>query len=173
MRAMLSTDPVQYKVEFDHQSGAPGLVDRVFAVHAGRQWFDSHRRHMSKQFSDPIGQDIRTQGALAGKKVVSEWRSVIEVSLNVGGCVRNIKPAKLYICTRKHYKYDEDGRTVPCVCGHGSVPLWERRYENWITTTTIWSYPVTENTVGFQWLKHLWNHDQMFETGVVRANECW
>ena len=27
-------------------------------------------------------------------------------------------------------------------------------------------------TVELQWLEHLWNHDNMFETGVVRANEC-
>ena len=29
------------------------------------------------------------------------------------------------------------------------------------------------NTVEHQWLKHLWNHENMFETGVVRANECY
>ena len=23
-----------------------------------------------------------------------------------------------------------------------------------------------------QWLEHLWNHANLFETGVVRANEC-
>ena len=22
------------------------------------------------------------------------------------------------------------------------------------------------------WLEHLWNHENMFETGVVRANKC-
>ena len=27
-------------------------------------------------------------------------------------------------------------------------------------------------TEEFQWLEHLWNHENMFETGVVRANEC-
>ena len=27
-------------------------------------------------------------------------------------------------------------------------------------------------TVEFQWLEHLWNYENMFETGVVRANEC-
>ena len=27
-------------------------------------------------------------------------------------------------------------------------------------------------TVELQWLKHLWNHENMFETVVVRANEC-
>ena len=27
-------------------------------------------------------------------------------------------------------------------------------------------------TVELQWLEHLWNHENMFEKGVVRANEC-
>ena len=31
-------------------SGAPGLVDRVFDVHAGSRGFDSHGRHMSERF---------------------------------------------------------------------------------------------------------------------------
>ena len=51
-------------------------------------------------FSDPIDQNIRTQWALSWKIVVSEWRSVIAVSLNVGGGVRLIKPAKLCMCTQ-------------------------------------------------------------------------
>ena len=48
---------------------------------------------------------------------------MIAVSLNVGGGVRLIKPAKLCMCTQKHYKHNEDGRTAPDVCGNGSVPL--------------------------------------------------
>ena len=28
------------------------------------------------------------------------------------------------------------------------------------------------HTVELKWLKHLWNHENMFETGVVCANEC-
>ena len=28
------------------------------------------------------------------------------------------------------------------------------------------------NTVELQWLKHLWNCENIFETGVVLANEC-
>ena len=28
------------------------------------------------------------------------------------------------------------------------------------------------NTVELQWLEHLRDHENMFETGVVRANEC-
>ena len=55
--------------------------------------------------------------------MVAEWRSVIAVSLNVGGGVRLIKPAKLYMCTQTHYKHDENGRTAPGVRDHGSVPL--------------------------------------------------
>ena len=31
---------------------------------------------------------------------------------------------------------------------------------------------MTDSTVALQWLEHLWGHDNMFETGVVRANEC-
>ena len=27
-------------------------------------------------------------------------------------------------------------------------------------------------TVKLQWLEHLWNHENMSETGIVRANEC-
>ena len=47
---------------------------------------------------------------------------MIAVSLNVGGGVRIIKPAKLYVHA-KHYKHNEDGRTAPGVCGNGSVAL--------------------------------------------------
>ena len=66
-------------------------------------------------FSDPIDLDIYTQWALSWKIMVSEWRSVIAMSLDVGGGVRRHKPAKLYMCTQKHYKNDEDGRTAPGV----------------------------------------------------------
>ena len=27
-------------------------------------------------------------------------------------------------------------------------------------------------TLELQWLEHLWNHENLFETGVVRAKEC-
>ena len=29
----------------------------------------------------------------------------------------------------------------------------------------------TKDIVELQWLEHLWDHENMFETGVVRANE--
>ena len=31
---------------------------------------------------------------------------------------------------------------------------------------------VASHTVELQWHEHLWDHENMFETGVVRANEC-
>ena len=31
---------------------------------------------------------------------------------------------------------------------------------------------VSSNTVELQWLEHLWDYENMFETWVVRANEC-
>ena len=71
-------------------------------------------------FSDPTEQNIRTPCTLRWKIVVSEWQLVIAVSLNVGGGVRLIEPAKLYMCTQTHYKNDEDGRTAPGVRSHGS-----------------------------------------------------
>ena len=74
-------------------------------------------------FSDTKVQDLRTYCALSWNIVVSEWLSVIAMSLNIGSGVRLIKPAKLYMCTQKHYKHNEDGRTVLCVRGHDSVPL--------------------------------------------------
>ena len=76
-----------------------------------------------EDFSDPVDQDIRTQCGLSWKIVVSEWQSVITVSLNVGGGVCLIKPAKLYMCMQTHYKHDKDGRMASDVHGHGSVPL--------------------------------------------------
>ena len=60
---------------------------------------------------------------------------MIAVSLNVGGGVRLIKPAKLYMCMQTHYKHDEDGRTAPGVCGNGSVPL--SHSGNWNTHTHL------------------------------------
>ena len=33
-------------------------------------------------------------------------------------------------------------------------------------------YMILQNTVELQWLEHIWDHENVFETGVVRANEC-
>ena len=40
---------------------------------------------------------------------------------------------------------------------------------------TYWSFGINrqdQSTVELQWLEHPWNHENMFEIGVVRANEC-
>ena len=29
-----------------------------------------------------------------------------------------------------------------------------------------------KNAIELQWLEHLWDYKTVFETGVVRANEC-
>ena len=76
----------------------------------------------TNNFSNPIDQDICVQYAVSWKKQVSELWSVIAVSLNVGGGVHTIKPAKLYMCRQKRYK-QEDGRRTPDVGCHGFVLL--------------------------------------------------
>ena len=48
---------------------------------------------------------------------------MIAVSLNMGGDVRLIRPAKLYICTQKLYKLNKDRCTGMGVCSNGSIPL--------------------------------------------------
>ena len=48
---------------------------------------------------------------------------MIAVSLNVGGGVRLIKPAKTVHVHTKHYIHNGDGRTTPAVCDNGSVTL--------------------------------------------------
>ena len=89
----------KYHHVFRHiYSGEPGLEDRVLALLAGSRGFDSNRGNMSERlfrssrpgYPHPVSSEL--------EKVV--WRSVIAVSLNVGGGVRLIKPAKLYMCTR-------------------------------------------------------------------------
>ena len=88
-------------------------------------------------FSDPKDQDIRTQLDLSWKIVVSEWRSVIAVSLNVGSDVRLIKPAKLYMCMQT--LQTQRGRTHGAGCVwqwfRTAEPLEECRYENRNTHT--------------------------------------
>ena len=75
-------------------------MDRVLALRAGSRGSTLIGGTCPDDFSDPIDQDIRTQLALSLKKVISEWRSVNAVSLNVGHGVRLIKLAKLCMCTQ-------------------------------------------------------------------------
>ena len=71
--------------------------------------------------------------------MVSDLRSVIAVSLNVGGGVRLIKPAKLYTCTQNTTNTTRTDARRRCVRQwfRTSEPLEERRYENWNTHTYL------------------------------------
>ena len=110
--------------------GVPGLVDRVFAVHAGSRGFDSHWRQMSERFfrskrpryPHPVCSELEI--------VVSEWPSVIAVSLNIGrggGGASALSTSKTVRRGRTH------GAGCVRLWFRTAEPLGERRYENWIT----------------------------------------
>ena len=40
------------------------------------------------------------------------------------------------------------------------------------STALLFALSVTQYTVELHLLEHPWNHENMFETGEVRANEC-
>ena len=116
-------------------SEEPGLVDRVLPLHAGSRGFDSHRGHMSERFfrsnrpgyPHPVSSELENSGirVAVGDCSVTErqrWRPPYQTGKTVH-------------VHAKHYKHNEDGRTVPGVCGNGSEPLGERRYENRNTQT--------------------------------------
>ena len=67
--------------------------------------------------------------------MVSEWRSVIAVSLNVGGGIRLIKPAKLCMCKQHITNTTRQMNGARCVRQwfHIAEPLREHCYENWNT----------------------------------------
>ena len=113
----------RYGPECQLISGEPGLVDRVLALHAGSRGFDSHRGHMSEQFFRsnrpgypyPVSSELENSGirVAVGDCSVAErrrWRPPSQTGKTVH-------------VHAKHYKYNEDGRTAPGVCGNGSVPL--------------------------------------------------
>ena len=105
------------------QSGEPGLVDRVLALHAGSRGFDSHLGHMSERFfrsnrpryQHPVSSELKNSGirVAVGDCSVTErrrWHPPYQTGKTVH-------------VHAKHYKHNEDGRTAPGVCGNGSVPL--------------------------------------------------
>ena len=98
-------------------------MDRVLALHAGIQGFDSHRGHMSERFfrsnrsryPHPVSSELENSGirVAVGDCSVTErrrWRPPY----------RNGKTVHVHA---KHNKHNEDGRTAPGVCGNRSVPL--------------------------------------------------
>ena len=117
--------PSSYTMFYPSVSGEPGLVDRVLTLHAGSRGFDSHRGHMSERFfrSNRPGYP----------------RSVTAVSLNVGGGVRLIKPAILYMCMQNTTNTTRTDAWHLCVWQwfRTAEPLGERCYENWNTHTYL------------------------------------
>ena len=86
-------------VLFIFWSEEPCLVDRLLALHAGSRGCDSHRGHPERFFQSnrpgyphPVSSELENSGIRV--------QSVIAVSLNVGGGVRLIKPAKLCMCAQ-------------------------------------------------------------------------
>ena len=103
------------------KSGEPGLVDRVLALHAGSRGFDSHRGHMSKRFfrsnrpgyPHPLSSELENSGirVAVGDCSVTErlqWHPPYQTGKTVH-------------VHAQHYKHNKDRRTVPGVCGNGSV----------------------------------------------------
>ena len=99
------------------------VVDRVLALHAGSRGFDAHRGHMSERF-------FRSNRPGYPHPVSSELENC-GIRVAIGDCSvterRRWRPpnqtGKAVYVHAKHYKYFEDGRTAPGVCGNGSVPL--------------------------------------------------
>ena len=112
------------ELEYTHThgviSGEPGLVNMVLALHAGSRGFDSHRGHMSEQFSrsnrpgypHPVSSELENSGVRVAVGVTERrrWRPPYQTGKTVH-------------VHAKHYKHNKDGRTAPGVCGNGSVPL--------------------------------------------------
>ena len=113
-------------------SGAPGLVDRVFANHAGSRGFDSLRRHMSERFfrsnrpgyPHPVCSELENSGikVAVGDCSVTErrrWRPPYQTckTVHVHANTLQTQPRR----TRPWFRTAE--------------PLGERRYENWNTHT--------------------------------------
>ena len=113
--------------------GAPGLVDRGFAVHAGSRMIDSNRRHMPERYfrSDRPGYPHPVFSEL--EIVVSEWRPVIAVSLNVGGGRPPYQTGET-VHVRANTLQAQWGRTHGAGCARPwlrtAEPFGERRYED-------------------------------------------
>ena len=97
-------------------------MDRVLALHAGSRGFVSHRLMTERFFRSnrpgylhPVSSELENSGirVAVGNCSVTECRRWHPPYY----------PAKLCMCTQKHYKHNEDGRTAPGVCGNGCVPL--------------------------------------------------
>ena len=56
------------------------------------------------------------------------------------------------------------------------ISVYEVNVANWLGLNKPRAFDqilFMQTTVELQWLEHFLNHENMFETGVVRANECY
>ena len=98
-------------------------MDRVLALHARSREFDSHHGHMSERFlrsnrpgyPHPVSSELENSGirVVVGDCSVTEcWRWRLPY-----------QTGKTVHVLANYYKHNEDGCTVPGVCGNGSIPL--------------------------------------------------
>ena len=125
-------------------------MDRVLALHAGSQGFDSHRGHMSKQFfrsnrpgyQHPVSSKLEDSGIRVGVGdcIVIEhrrWRLPYQTSKTVH-------------VHAKHYTHNEDGRMAQGVCGNGSVPL--SHSGNVVTRISIHTHTVISEMTFYKYI---------------------
>ena len=119
-------------------SGAPGLVDKVFAVHAGSRGFDSHRRYLSERFfrsnrpgyPHPVCSELENsviRVAVSDCSITERrrWRPPYQIG----------KTVHVHANTLQTWKGRAHGAGCARPWFHTAEPLGERRYENWITHT--------------------------------------
>ena len=123
-------------------------MDRVLALHAGSRGFDSHQGHMSERY-------FRSNRTGYPHLVSSELEnSGIRVAVSDCSVTEHrwwhppYQTGKTVHVHAKHYNHNEDGRTVPGVCGNGSVPL--SHLEN--VVTRIGTHTLTAPSLS---MKHL------------------
>ena len=104
-------------------SGEPGLVDSMLALHTGSRGFDSYRgahvqtifRSNRPGYQHPVSSELENRcfRVAVGDCSVDErrrWRPPYQTGKTVH-------------VHAKDYKHNEDVRTAPGVCGNGNVPL--------------------------------------------------
>ena len=119
------------------QSGEPGLVDRVLALHAGSRGFDSHRGHMSERFfrsnrpgyPHPVSSELENSGirVAVGDCSVTErqrWRPPYQTG----------KTVHMHAKTLQTQRGRTHGARYVGQWFRTAEPLGERRYENGIHT---------------------------------------
>ena len=126
-----------------HISGPPGLVDRLFPIHAGSRRLDSNQLHLSERFfgsnrpgyPHPVCSELENSGftVAVGDCYVTErwrWRPPHRISLIVLVHAKTLQTQR--------------GQTHGVGCAlpwfRTAEPHGERRYEKWITTTTLHTY---------------------------------